>query len=223
MNAGARARGRRGARARRRRAPGRARPTCRRRRGSTAKTGCAERPGRALEARGGAASRGRRITFVRPSDQQDGRDVEQQHVLDHVHRRRPARRGGRRGHQRDQDAGQAGQETPRRASLGGVACPASELHRAEAAHVRVAGRYCLRSRPATRTCAASARSAPSRARSPSRAGAPRRFLAGLACVLIALVSPVDRLAEQIMTMHMVQHLLLLDLAPVLLPPRPDRC
>jgi putative membrane protein len=41
------------------------------------------------------------------------------------------------------------------------------------------------------------------------------FLGGLACVLIALVSPVDRLAEQIMTMHMVQHLLLLDLAPVL--------
>jgi cytochrome c oxidase assembly factor CtaG len=41
------------------------------------------------------------------------------------------------------------------------------------------------------------------------------FLAGLACVLIALVSPIDRLAEQIMTMHMVQHLLLLDLAPVL--------
>jgi cytochrome c oxidase assembly factor CtaG len=41
------------------------------------------------------------------------------------------------------------------------------------------------------------------------------FLAGLACVLVALVSPVDRLAEQVMTMHMVQHLLLLDLAPVL--------
>ena len=41
------------------------------------------------------------------------------------------------------------------------------------------------------------------------------FLAGLGCVLVALVSPVDRLAEQILTMHMVQHLLLLDLAPVL--------
>src|SRR4051812_8266794 len=41
------------------------------------------------------------------------------------------------------------------------------------------------------------------------------FLAGLACVLIALVSPVDRLAEQVLTMHMTQHLLLLDLAPVL--------
>src|SRR3954453_12790401 len=41
------------------------------------------------------------------------------------------------------------------------------------------------------------------------------FLAGLACVLAALVSPIDRLGEQVMTMHMVQHLLLLDLAPVL--------
>ena len=41
------------------------------------------------------------------------------------------------------------------------------------------------------------------------------FLAGLACVLVALVSPVDRLADQILTMHMVQHLLLLDVAPVL--------
>jgi cytochrome c oxidase assembly factor CtaG len=41
------------------------------------------------------------------------------------------------------------------------------------------------------------------------------FLAGLACVLIALISPVDRLAEQILTMHMTQHLLLLDVAPVL--------
>src|SRR5206468_3907910 len=35
------------------------------------------------------------------------------------------------------------------------------------------------------------------------------------CHNFAPASPVDRLAEQIMTMHMVQHLLLLDLAPVL--------
>ena len=41
------------------------------------------------------------------------------------------------------------------------------------------------------------------------------FLAGLLCVLVALVSPVGRLAEQVFTVHMVQHLLLLDLAPVL--------
>ena len=41
------------------------------------------------------------------------------------------------------------------------------------------------------------------------------FLAGMALVLVALVSPVDRLAEQLFLMHMVQHLLLLDLAPIL--------
>ena len=37
----------------------------------------------------------------------------------------------------------------------------------------------------------------------------------MALVLVALVSPVDRLAEQLFFMHMVQHLLLLDLAPIL--------
>jgi cytochrome c oxidase assembly factor CtaG len=41
------------------------------------------------------------------------------------------------------------------------------------------------------------------------------FLGGMALVLIALVSPVDRLAEQLFFMHMTQHLLLLDLAPIL--------
>ncbi len=41
------------------------------------------------------------------------------------------------------------------------------------------------------------------------------FLAGMALVLIALVSPVDRLAEQLFFMHMIQHLLLIDLAPIL--------
>ncbi len=41
------------------------------------------------------------------------------------------------------------------------------------------------------------------------------FLGGMALVLVALVSPVDRLAEQLFFMHMVQHLLLLDLAPIL--------
>ena len=41
------------------------------------------------------------------------------------------------------------------------------------------------------------------------------FLAGMALILIALVSPVDRLAEQLFLMHMTQHLLLLDLAPIL--------
>jgi len=41
------------------------------------------------------------------------------------------------------------------------------------------------------------------------------FLAGMALVLIALISPVDRLAEQLFLMHMSQHLLLIDLAPIL--------
>jgi cytochrome c oxidase assembly factor CtaG len=42
------------------------------------------------------------------------------------------------------------------------------------------------------------------------------FLGGIASLLLALVSPVDRLADQLLTMHMVQHVLLLDIAPVLL-------
>ena len=41
------------------------------------------------------------------------------------------------------------------------------------------------------------------------------FLGGMALVLIALISPVDRLAEQLFFMHMTQHLLLIDLAPIL--------
>ena len=41
------------------------------------------------------------------------------------------------------------------------------------------------------------------------------FLAGMALVLIALCSPIDRLGEQLFAMHMVQHLLLLDIAPIL--------
>jgi putative membrane protein len=42
------------------------------------------------------------------------------------------------------------------------------------------------------------------------------FAAGLAAILAALVSPIDRLGEQLMLMHMVQHILLLDIAPILL-------
>jgi putative membrane protein len=41
------------------------------------------------------------------------------------------------------------------------------------------------------------------------------FLAGMALVVVALCSPVDRLGEQLFFMHMIQHLLLLDLAPIL--------
>ena len=42
------------------------------------------------------------------------------------------------------------------------------------------------------------------------------FGAGILTMVIALMSPIDRLAEQIFAMHMVQHVLLLDIAPILL-------
>jgi putative membrane protein len=44
---------------------------------------------------------------------------------------------------------------------------------------------------------------------------PAAWLAGLACAFVALVSPVDSLGEDLFLMHMVQHVLLLDLAVVL--------
>jgi putative membrane protein len=40
------------------------------------------------------------------------------------------------------------------------------------------------------------------------------FLGGLFALFVALISPVDRLADQAFTMHMVQHVLLLDIAPI---------
>lgn len=42
------------------------------------------------------------------------------------------------------------------------------------------------------------------------------FLAGLAAIAGALISPVDSLGDQLMVMHMVQHVLLLDVGPILL-------
>jgi putative membrane protein len=42
------------------------------------------------------------------------------------------------------------------------------------------------------------------------------FAAGLLTVLLALVSPIDALGDQLMVMHMVQHILLLDIVPILL-------
>jgi putative membrane protein len=42
------------------------------------------------------------------------------------------------------------------------------------------------------------------------------FGLGLMVVLAALVSPIDELGDQLMLMHMVQHILLLDFAPILL-------
>lgn len=42
------------------------------------------------------------------------------------------------------------------------------------------------------------------------------FAGGILTILIALVSPLDSLGDQLMVMHMVQHMLLLDVAPILL-------
>jgi putative membrane protein len=58
-----------------------------------------------------------------------------------------------------------------------------------------------------------------RAQEGSRAAGVSRLVAwnaGIGLVLVALVSPVDRLGEQLASAHMVQHLLLADLAPVVL-------
>jgi cytochrome c oxidase assembly factor CtaG len=41
------------------------------------------------------------------------------------------------------------------------------------------------------------------------------FGAALVALVAALISPIDRLGEQVLTMHMTQHLLLLDVAPIL--------
>src|SRR5205807_4211553 len=41
------------------------------------------------------------------------------------------------------------------------------------------------------------------------------FIASEICVLIALISPLDSLAEQLFFTHMLQHVLLLDLVPIL--------
>ncbi len=42
------------------------------------------------------------------------------------------------------------------------------------------------------------------------------FSGGLIVILAALVSPIDSLGDQLMLMHMLQHILLLDIAPILL-------
>jgi cytochrome c oxidase assembly factor CtaG len=41
------------------------------------------------------------------------------------------------------------------------------------------------------------------------------FLCGIGCAAAALISPIDTLAADLFTMHMVQHVLLLDAAPIL--------
>lgn len=42
------------------------------------------------------------------------------------------------------------------------------------------------------------------------------FVGGVLVILAALVSPIDQLGEQLLLMHMLQHVLLLDIAPILL-------
>lgn len=42
------------------------------------------------------------------------------------------------------------------------------------------------------------------------------FVTGILVLFAALCSPIDRLGEQILAMHMVQHVLMLDVAPILL-------
>jgi putative membrane protein len=42
------------------------------------------------------------------------------------------------------------------------------------------------------------------------------FGLGLLAIIASLVSPIDKLGEQLMVMHMLQHILLLDIAPILM-------
>jgi putative membrane protein len=42
------------------------------------------------------------------------------------------------------------------------------------------------------------------------------FSLGLIAILAALVSPIDELGDQLLLMHMIQHILLLDIVPILL-------
>jgi putative membrane protein len=42
------------------------------------------------------------------------------------------------------------------------------------------------------------------------------FAGGILTIVVALVSPLDSLGDQLMVMHMVQHMLLIDIAPILL-------
>jgi cytochrome c oxidase assembly factor CtaG len=55
-----------------------------------------------------------------------------------------------------------------------------------------------------------------RAPHPPSTGRLVLFGAGLVVVLAALESPIDQLGSQLMLMHMLQHVLLLDIAPILL-------
>jgi cytochrome c oxidase assembly factor CtaG len=51
---------------------------------------------------------------------------------------------------------------------------------------------------------------------PPSVGRLALFAGGVLTLVVALCSPIDKLAEQLLVMHMVQHVLLLDVAPILL-------
>jgi cytochrome c oxidase assembly factor CtaG len=53
-------------------------------------------------------------------------------------------------------------------------------------------------------------------RHPPGVGRLLLFAGGLAAILAALISPIDGLGDQLMLMHMLQHILILDIAPILL-------
>ena len=55
-----------------------------------------------------------------------------------------------------------------------------------------------------------------RARGPRAGGGWPRGAAACCVLFVALISPVDRLGEQLASMHMVQHLLIADIAAILL-------
>ena len=99
--------------------------------------------------------------------------------------------------------------------------------RAESARGRGAGRCGveLRADRARRARSRTPRSTSWRWRISRREGGARAapvggrlalWLTGVALLFVALISPVDRLGEQLATMHMVQHLLLADLVPICL-------
>ena len=74
---------------------------------------------------------------------------------------------------------------------------------------------CSRSRAtATSTRAAGARPAPRAATAPRPRWRLALWWAGILALALALVSPIDRLGEQLATAHMVQHLLLADVVPI---------
>jgi putative membrane protein len=69
---------------------------------------------------------------------------------------------------------------------------------------------------AAAACAALYLCATCRLRSRWPLGRTASFLAGIACVAIALQSGIDTFDDQLLSVHMVQHMLLLMLAPLLL-------